>query len=259
MLYTDLTKAEKHGYTFDGWSSAEDDVFYYSGQGLLGDQSFRSGNKTIRDHKADGRALRLFELAERRARGGDLHTYLGEFELDEREPYRIEQALDEEENSRQLIVFKLRLAGEGPRAVKVSNAALVDTEANVADEYQITPSLNETAMRREAKLMALLEQTLTEQGHVTKRWKIRPEGSSSSLFTDTYDETEGILWEVKAKSDRASIRMAIGQLADYLRYLPEGLEAGIVLPENPSQDLVRLVHLQGLRLVVEEDGVLVGL
>lgn len=254
MLYTDLTKAEKHGYTFDGWSSAEDDVFYYSGQGLLGDQSFRSGNKTIRDHKADGRALRLFELAERRARGGDLHTYLGEFELDEREPYRIEQALDEEENSRQLIVFKLRLAGEGPRAVKVSNAALVDTEANVADEYQITPSLNETAMRREAKLMALLEQTLTEQGHVTKRWKITPEGSSATLYTDTYDETEGVLWELKASADRASVRMAIGQLADYLRYLPEETKSGIVLPNEPAKDVVDLIHSQNHRLLVVSEG-----
>lgn len=33
MLYTDLTLAEKHGYTFDGWSPTEDGVFYYSGQG----------------------------------------------------------------------------------------------------------------------------------------------------------------------------------------------------------------------------------
>ena len=33
MLYTDLSLAEKHGYTFDGWSPTEDGVFYYSGQG----------------------------------------------------------------------------------------------------------------------------------------------------------------------------------------------------------------------------------
>lgn len=254
MLYTDLSLAEKHGYTFDGWSVAEDSVFYYSGQGPHGDQSFSSGNKAILNHKDDGRALRVFELAERQSKGGNLHEYLGEFELDSDEPYRWEQTPDTDGELRKIIVFKLRLNGERRRAVKVFSAGLVDVEANVTHEFEVTPSLTSTAVRREAELMTLLEDRLSEQGHVVKRWKIRPEGSHSNLFTDTYDETEGVLWKLKASADRASVRMAIGQLADYLRYLPEETKSGIVLPNEPAKDLVDLIHSQNHRLLVISEG-----
>lgn len=258
MLYTDLSLAEKHGYTFDGWSMAEDNVFYYSGQVPHGDQSFSSGNKAIQNHKEDGRALRVFELAERQSKGGNLHEYLGEFELDSDEPYRWEETPDTDGELRKIIVFKLRLVGESRLAVKVFSAGLVDVEDNVTHEYEVTPSLTTTAVRREAELMTLLEDHLAEQGHVVKRWKIRPEGSHASLFTDTYDETEGVLWEAKANADRASIRMAIGQLIDYLRYLPSGTTAGIVLPDEPAMDLINLIHSQKLKLLVKEGEVLVA-
>ncbi len=38
-------------------------------------------------------------------------------------------------------------------------------------------------------------------------------------MTDTYDAATGTLYEAKAKSDRATIRLAVGQLLDYLALL----------------------------------------
>ena len=47
-----------HSYGFDG--SAEPNLFHYTGEGLVGDQQFTHGNRAIRDHRQQGRALRVF-------------------------------------------------------------------------------------------------------------------------------------------------------------------------------------------------------
>lgn len=73
------------------------------------------------------------------------------------------------------------------------------------------------------------------------------------MLTDTYDATEEVLWEVKADASRESVRMAIGQLADYLRYLTPGLSSGIVLPTSPYADLVELIQESGHRLLVPRE------
>lgn len=64
---------EQHGYR-DGW---QDDgaTFLYTGEGQRGDMEFERGNKAIRDHAADGKAILLF-----RALGKSKPVeYMGEF------------------------------------------------------------------------------------------------------------------------------------------------------------------------------------
>lgn len=58
MIFTDPIAGEKHGY-YDGWMP--DGLFHYSGEGQYGDQRMLSGNASILNHRAEGRALRVFK------------------------------------------------------------------------------------------------------------------------------------------------------------------------------------------------------
>jgi hypothetical protein len=51
------------------------------------------------------------------------------------------------------------------------------------------------------------------------RLKIVVAGDTKPLFTDLYDKTTGTLVEAKGSVKRESIRMAIGQIADYRRHV----------------------------------------
>lgn len=88
---------EQYGYS-DGFDSAS--VFSYTGEGQVGHMTFKAGNKAVRDHAKDGRALHLFEGVER----GRLQRYLGEFVL---ASYSIRRAPDREGEDRDVIVFHL--------------------------------------------------------------------------------------------------------------------------------------------------------
>ena len=77
-----------------------------TGHGQKGDQQFRAGNAAVMRHRADGRAIRVF-----RGAGGQV-TYLGEFALDEDQPYfRMEAPESETGLPRQVIVFRLAPIG----------------------------------------------------------------------------------------------------------------------------------------------------
>jgi 5-methylcytosine-specific restriction protein A len=74
-------------------------------------------------------------------------------------------------------------------------------------------------------------------------------GEKTRLITDTYDVTSRELFEAKPDSDRGTIRLAIGQILDYLRFLSD-VKGAILLPDKPSDDLIDLIHSVGLSLVV---------
>ena len=88
---------EQFGYR-DGFDS--ENVFSYTGQGQVGDMEFKSGNRSIRDHARDGRALYLFQILEKES----LQRYMGEFVLAN---YSIRRAPDRNQNKRDVIVFHL--------------------------------------------------------------------------------------------------------------------------------------------------------
>ena len=93
LVYTDPAQGRLSGYNYDGWDKDDDDVFYYTGEGASGDQKMTDGNKALLDHAIDGRVIRLWEaVVEKRRPGGKRHRYLGAFEIDAANPYRIERA-----------------------------------------------------------------------------------------------------------------------------------------------------------------------
>jgi hypothetical protein len=70
------------------------------------------------------------------------------------------------------------------------------------------------------------------------------------MYTDLHDVTTNRLYEAKSAVDRATIRLAVGQLLDYLRFLSD--TAGfLLLPSEPSEDLAEFIHECGLGLVYE--------
>lgn len=57
MLFTGETGAD-YGYR-DHWDKG---VFYYAGEGRVGDMSYTRGNKAILNHAANGKDLHLFQI-----------------------------------------------------------------------------------------------------------------------------------------------------------------------------------------------------
>jgi hypothetical protein len=97
FIFSDPKVGEKYGYVFDHWN---DGVFHFTGDGQVGDQVMKFGNRAIRDHRKHKRRLRVF--------GGvsGTVTYWGEFELGA-DPFYTREAKDRSGDLRKVIVFRL--------------------------------------------------------------------------------------------------------------------------------------------------------
>ena len=90
---------------------------------------------------------------------------------------------------------------------------------------------------------------LEGRGRKVLRYKIIPVGSTT-LFSDLADITDNILYEAKGSADRMAVRLALGQVLDYGRYIT-GSRLAVLLPEAPAADLVELLELHDIGCVVE--------
>src|SRR5713226_2563506 len=97
LIFSDPDAGEAYGYDYDKWVKG---VFHFTGEGQVGDQVLKWGNRAILDHRKDGRALRVFKGV----RG--IVTYLGEFDL-AADPYYYADANDRLGHRRRVIVFRL--------------------------------------------------------------------------------------------------------------------------------------------------------
>jgi hypothetical protein len=83
------------------------------------------------------------------------------------------------------------------------------------------------------------------------RYRIRLPGGSATLYSDIADTTHGVLYEAKGVSSREAVRMAIGQVLDYQRYVKSGPLVSILLPSAPAADLRLLLEELGIGCVYE--------
>lgn len=95
FLFTGKSGAE-HGYKDE---VKPDGMFWYTGEGQVGDQQFTKCNKALRDHMVLGKSAHLFEEVD-----SGLVSYLGEVEY---LGHHFEQRPDREGNIRNAIVFEL--------------------------------------------------------------------------------------------------------------------------------------------------------
>jgi hypothetical protein len=263
FLFTDPAVGNQHGY-FDGWV---DRVFHYTGMGQRADQEFKAGNRAVRDHQVEHRAIRLF-----RGVGGRV-TYLGEFALDsQRAYYRTDAPETGGGPIRQVIVFRLipledvihdeadsltLPEGFSPAEVDAATAGTTDlviTEVPVEQQHTEQLMVNPArepyeAERREQKLVLAYRHYLEARGSIVTRHRVQPPGEAKPLLSDLYDKTRNNLIEAKGTGTRNAIRTAIGQLADYSRFIAPAPARAVLLPDRPRPDLEALLFSQNISAV----------
>lgn len=253
LIFSDPDSGQRHGYV-DGWQG--DGCFHYTGEGQVGDQQLTHGNKAIAEHQSDGRALRVFDGV-----AGTV-AYVGEFRLD-REPYRTDAPESEDAPSegrviRQVLVFPLRPIDTEPEPADPSLEAVVGgpTIKDVSVEQQnteravVNPSGEVYEIdRREQRLVLAYCEFLATKEIEAGRHRIRPTGEAKPLFSDVFDRSRNNIIEAKGSGSRSNIRMAIGQLADYGRFVEPAPSPAVLLPQRPRGDLEALLRSQGIAVI----------
>ncbi|MDR6507725.1 hypothetical protein [Arthrobacter oryzae] len=251
LIFSDPKVGRENGYEFDGWST-DGEIFSYTGMGRIGPQKMQKGNLQTRDHKSLAKALRLFGVVGRTPGSGGLtRIYLGQFEIDDNHPYSIEDAPGTDGVMRTVFVFHLRPVGQVlKRPEDVSTKSLTPTAAGSATEVPMENHATESfeqpasaatiAQKRELSLVNSFRGLLESRGSEVNRHKVYPKGSSTPLFTDVHDKTNGVLYEAKADATRNSVRAGLGQLLDYRRYVTNK-RCRLLLPARPQEDLLNLL------------------
>jgi hypothetical protein len=254
FFFTDPATGEQHGY-IDSWK--DDGCFHYTGEGQRGDQQMLRGNRSLLRAREEGRSIRAF------LGSGGLIEYMGEFATDEARPYYMTDAPETGGGPvRSVIVFRLRPVEGAPQppsgvpspppATSVSN---VPVEEHNTEKAFVEPSREPyEAERRESQLVQQFKAYLEAQGHNVSRLKIQPAGEAKPMFSDLWVEDLNLLVEAKGSTDRQSIRMAIGQLIDYRRFVTHGARCAVLLPAAPREDLAILIAAAGMEAFWASDG-----
>lgn len=111
------------------------------------------------------------------------------------------------------------------------------------ENYEVTGSPSATGQRTEAALVKAFGEWLAGLGRTITSHRYHV--VSPPLRADLVDDTDQRIWEAKSSPSRSSIRMAIGQLADYRRLEPDPHSIGVLLPTAPSADLLELIASAG--------------
>lgn len=253
LFFTDPATGHKHGY-YDGWD--DDGLFNYVGEGQVGDQRLAQGNKAINDHAKEGRSLEGFVAQ------GTMVTYLGEFALVDHYWAEAHESGDPTK-LRQVVVFRLRpVDAEATRAiplprVPITRASLPRVERVAVEEQHterafVTPDREPYELeRREAALVNKYREHLRRLGHDVSRLQVVPPGETAPLYSDLWDETAQELIEAKGIGTRNELRMAVGQLFDYGRFVPHQRKA-VLLPGRPRADLLAYLDSVGVAAVFPE-------
>ncbi|WP_435129106.1 hypothetical protein [Actinacidiphila sp. bgisy144] len=114
------------------------------------------------------------------------------------------------------------------------------------------------AVRHEAELTQAYQAHLESAGHKTGAFQIKVKGLTSTLRTDLYDATDHVLYEAKGSNSREDIRMALGQILDYSRYIKTSEHEGepkrvILLPAAPTPDMYTLLDRYDVQVVYRSD------
>ncbi|WP_349498280.1 hypothetical protein [Streptomyces lavendulae] len=288
FVYSDLSAGEEYGYTFDG--RAEDDeygpLYLYTGYGANGDQELKSRNKSLANHVEDGREVHLFVAHGKVAGGGTAvqQRYIGQMVVDPITPFVRRQGPGRDGKMREVLVFRLRPAAgttpawtaaddlkpatnDGLVVVESKPVAVLPKQTGVKDKNSHQHTVTETSadvaggprkvVLREVMLVEAFKAHLEQAGHKHNTFQITIAGETSALTPDVYDSTQHVLYEAKGLTTRINVRMAIGQLADYRRHVPDNstLRVAVLLPSEPSNDLKALLASQSIHLVYQtEDG-----
>lgn len=108
--------------------------------------------------------------------------------------------------------------------------------------------IDELGLRPEALLEKLFCRFVMGQGFPVWRFEIRHTADCSPLHTDVWVGGLNLLVEAKSSASRDSVRMALGQLLDYTRFL-NGTAQAILVPNRPEGDVLALAQSQGAAVI----------
>ncbi|MEV0116469.1 hypothetical protein AB0H77_25000 [Streptomyces sp. NPDC050844] len=280
VLFSDVNSGAQYGYR-DGWLAEEDDlgaIFTYTGAGTRGNQTFGGlygkGNSAVLDHAARGRTLHLF-IAEGKVPGSGArtHRYVGPFKVDEREPYDLRQALDENGADRSVIVFRLRPTDEVYRAdahilprasatkpifVRAREATRLARAQRRQRRQQRNLTPEDIVAQRRDDLSESFEDSLSAEGHSVGHLQVEVKDKTATLLSDLYDESDNTLYETTGSTSREAIRAALAQLLDISRYLrsmehSQSLRLMVLSPELPDADIRELLEEHDVGVIYRDE------
>ncbi|MDR7279066.1 hypothetical protein [Catenuloplanes atrovinosus] len=136
---------------------------------------------------------------------------------------------------------RLGLLSRGVQDVEGGSVRIVPPEVPSTETVEVAAHDGERRARQ-------LEAVLREQ---FRQWRdprgqrlsgIEIDVSDGKLRVDLFDEFTNVLIEVKARADRNHLRLAVGQLYDYRRYLAFPVDLAVLVPTHPSADLMKLLE-----------------
>ena len=253
LIFSDPVRGRKYGYDrFEG--VREDGSFWHTGEGTKGDQSLESaGNRTILRADVEGLRLRLFVTE------GTMVTYMGEVVTGD-PPFEWRRAPDVDGVERDVVVFHLvpveRLVT--PKVVlPVVQPTTVWSPPSDGD-YTVAGALvnGRVVTRQEMRMQARFGLWLQAQGRNVLRRPVVVPSSGAQVFPDLFDASTPMVVEAKKSAAREYVREAIGQVLDYQNLLRldgvEGVQAAILLPGTPDEDLMVLCHRLGIDVFVPD-------
>jgi hypothetical protein len=136
---------------------------------------------------------------------------------------------------------------DGDGAIEVSDVPIerrFREETTVRSERQVRE-----VERRENELVEEYASHLAAKRLRVRRKKIRVRGESAYLFNDIFVARRNQMIEAKGAGTREDIRMAIGQIADYGRFVNPPPATAVLLRERPHTDLEALLDSQGIAAI----------
>jgi len=132
---------------------------------------------------------------------------------------------------------------------------IIDPEARHTDVGEVAARDAGEFARAESALVQRFIAAMRARGSQLKAIQFNPPDWPGSLRCDLYDPAKRMIIEAKSDCDRQTIRLAIGQLADYARLHGEPCEKVLLLPRQPHHDLLNLLESQGISAIWEQGDV----
>jgi hypothetical protein len=140
-----------------------------------------------------------------------------------------------------------------PPSERQGRVTQVPIEEGDVEGYEVISKAEvRRAQRKERLLVADYVKYLGEPPEIVHRHKIDAPDAAGPLYSDIFNKALGQLIEAKANATRGDVRMAIGQLADYGRFIKLAPDRAILLPAKPSQDVIDLLNRQGISAIWRE-------
>ncbi|MFJ9862719.1 hypothetical protein [Streptomyces sp. NPDC101165] len=219
-------KWDDHGWRPDG--------FYH----YLGSSYSRHNDRLVAEAE-QGKPIHLFEM------GGQVYRYIDEFTLEDVDPPVT--LPDHSGNPVCVPVFRLRpteaVAHVPGQLESFCDPGVITLKPVEQSALMGSSGAARQRLRPENELVLRFCEFLESRGHPSQRIQIRHTADHAPMFTDIWVDSALLLIEAKVRPERREVSNAIGQMADYTRFLPNPQRA-ILLSGRPDGDVIELAHAE---------------